>query len=265
MSLAERFEKIVPVFAYIFGKEGVEDWKRKLLIIVGCEAVFLLTALADIFTGGRIHSAGIHPRELSGLLGVFLGPFIHTDFTQCLVNLAPFAVLSGFVLMREDGVTTWGFLTFMEVTIGGFCVWAVGRTEADHNGASGLILAYFAFLIVFGAIRREARAALIAVVTVVVYGGLVWTTLPNRDTKISWEGHLIAIAVGAMFGTWEADIVHLKASGATAGGAGASGGAKTEPGGAAEKAPLTSDDVSHDDGLHDSEVGGAAGGVSGAK
>jgi hypothetical protein len=83
--------------------------------------------------------------------------------------------------------------------------------------------------------------------------------------QISWEGHLLAICVGAMFGSWEADIVQLKAAGvgATSGAGSASAGTgKSESGASSEKAPLTSDDL-HEDDLHDAEVG--AGGVSGAK
>lgn len=265
--MMEKLEKAVPLLAYVFGKEGVEDWKKKFAIILGCEVVFLAFALLNLFAGGKVAGWGIHPRDFPGgmLPGVLLAPWLHDGFTAMLVNAAPFAVLSGFVLMREDGVTTWVYLTFLEVVVGGGCTWAFGRAEADHNGAAPLILAYFAFLIVYGAIRREARAALIALVTVVVYGGLVWSTIPNRDVKLSWEGHLAAVFVGAMFGTWEADIVQLKAAGVGGDkqtGAG-SAGAKAEAGASSEKAPLTSDDLHADDDLRDAEVG--AGGVSGAK
>jgi len=254
----EKLEKLVPFLAYIFGKEGVEDWKKKFTIVLVCEACFFFAAVADVFLGGKVHLLGIHPRSFpGGLVGVLFAPFLHSDFTQFLVNAIPFFVLSGFVLMREDGMTTWYFLSAMEVLVGGLCVWTFGRAEADHNGCSGLIVAYFGFLIVFGLVRREARAALIAVITVIIYGGLVWTTLPGRDQKISWEGHLVALCVGAMFGSWEADIVQLKAAGV-----GSAGNSK-ESGNSSEKAPLTSSDLAHDDDLHDSEVG--AGGVSGAK
>jgi len=243
--------------------------------------------MIDLFSGGRLHLWGIRPRDFpGGLIGVFVAPFVHNDFTQFLVNTVPFAVLSGFVLMREDGITTWTFLSVLEMIVGGLCIWAFGRTEADHNGCSGLIIAYFGFLLLYGVFRREARAALIAVVVIIVYGGVIWSTVPNRDTKISWEGHLLGFLIGCVFGSWEGDIVQMKeimkangqsvpgSSGNNSGsngngngngsGAGSGSGSKHsgEQHAPSEKAPLTSDDLAHDDDLHDSEVGAA--GVSGA-
>jgi hypothetical protein len=156
--MMERLEKIVPLLAYVFGKEGVEDWKKKFLIILLAECSFLAFALLDLFTGGKVHAWGIRPREFpGGLLGVAVSPLVHSDFTSFLVNIVPFAVLSGFVLMREDGVTTWGFLTGMEVIVGGLGVWAFGRHGADHNGCGSLIIAYFGFLLLYGVFRKEAR------------------------------------------------------------------------------------------------------------
>jgi len=265
---------LVPMLAYVFGKEGVEDWKKKFGIILVCELVFFGFALIDLFSGGRLHAWGIRPRDFpGGLIGVLIAPFVHNDFTQFLVNAVPFAVLSGFVLMREDGITTWTFLSVLEVIVGGLCIWGFGRAEADHNGCAGLIIAYFGFLLLFGVFRREARAALIAIVVIVAYGGVIWTTVPNRDSKISWEGHLLGFLIGCVFGSWEGDIVQMKetmrATGQSAGGSGSgsgSGGANAGSGSSSkepsEKAPLTSDDLAHDDDLHDSEVGAAA--ISGA-
>jgi len=259
--LMERMEKFVPILAYIFGKEGVDNWKKKLAIILVAECAFLAFALLDLFSGGKVHSLGIHPREFPfGLIGIFFAPFLHTDFTQFLVNSLPFAILSGFVLMREDGITTWTFLTFMEVTVGGLGVWAFGRLQADHNGVSGLILAYFGFLLLYGVIRREARASLISVAVIVMYGGFFWGTLPSRDGKVSWEGHLFGFLIGCMFASWEGDIAAVKAakgdatSGATGGSGSGSAGRDThgESAASSERAPLTADDV-HDDLLHDAE------------
>jgi len=245
--LFDKLEVVVPALHYIFGTEGVEHWKKKFAIIFAAEVLFFVMAMLDLFSGGRLHAYGIRPREFpAGLLGMLMAPAIHSDITQWLVNAFPFAILSGFVLMREDGITTWAFVSFLEVTAGGLCVWVFGRIEADHNGCGGLIMTYFGYLFFFGLFRRDLRNAIIAVLVIILYGGMFWTTLPSRDQKVSFESHIFGIIIGGLFGAFEGEqsrLGKLKVKPSI-----------TESGSKSEKASLTSDDVADDDALADGEI-----------
>jgi len=162
--------------------------------------------ILDIFSGGKIHSwLGLLPRDFpAGLIGVLFSPLIHVDITYLLVNSFPFFILGAFVMLRADGINTFVVLTMMEVIIGGLMVWAFGRRDIDHNGSSGLILAYFGYLLLYGAFRKEARAAGVAILIIIFYGGIFWGILPTKD-KVSWESHLVGLLIGGCYGAWEGD------------------------------------------------------------
>lgn len=49
---------------------------------------------------GSVSSHGVHPREMAGLVGILLGPFLHAGIWHLIVNVLPFFVLGGLVMMR---------------------------------------------------------------------------------------------------------------------------------------------------------------------
>jgi len=180
-----------------------------LLILIAFELIFLAFAMVDLFATGKLRSWGITPREAPfGLVGCLIAPFIQSDITNFLVNLFPFFMLGLFVMLRENGIASFSFLVGMEIVVGGIMVWAVGRIGIDHNGSSGLIFAFFGYLVTFGFFRRDARAAMVAFVVVILYGGIIWGALPTRE-KISWEGHLCGFFVGSIFGAWEGEATSI--------------------------------------------------------
>ena len=62
-------------------------------------------------------------------------------------------------------------------------------------GASGLIFGYFGFLVARGWYERKLVSILVAVLTVLLYGGIVWGILPSVG-QVSWEGHLFGLLAG---------------------------------------------------------------------
>ena len=72
-------------------------------------------------------------------------------------------------------------------------MWLVARS-GNHIGASGLFFGYLGFLVGAAFFGRSARAFALAVLAVLLYGGLVWGFVPQRG--ISWEGHLFGAGVG---------------------------------------------------------------------
>jgi membrane associated rhomboid family serine protease len=80
--------------------------------------------------------------------------------------------------------------------ISGAAVWLVASPNTVHIGASGLVYGYAAFLIAWGLVTRRASSILVAVLVVLLYGGLVFGVLPTQE-GISWQGHLFG-AIGGI-------------------------------------------------------------------
>jgi len=138
---------------------------------------------------------GIHPRTASGLWGILTSPFLHADFRHLIVNSLPFVVFGGTVLI--SGVRVFWAVTLFVMLAGGFGVWLLGPSATNHIGASGLVFGYLGFLLARGLFDRSLWAMLVAVVIVVVYGGMLFGVLPS-ESGISWQGHLFGFLAGAV-------------------------------------------------------------------
>ena len=82
------------------------------------------------------------------------------------------------------------------ILVSGVGVWLLGRS-GYHVGASGLIFGYFGFLIARSWYERSFSSILIALVTIVLYGGILLGVLPTR-AGMSWEAHLFGLLGGIL-------------------------------------------------------------------
>jgi hypothetical protein len=80
--------------------------------------------------------------------------------------------------------------------LSGIGTWLIGR-ESSHIGASGLGHGLMFFLFTLGVSRWEPRSIAVALVTFLLYGGMLVTILP-REEGISWEYHLTGAAAGVV-------------------------------------------------------------------
>ena len=87
-------------------------------------------------------------------------------------------------------------MTLFVVLLGGAGVWLAAR-GGSHIGASGLVFGYFGYLVARGWYDRRIVSILIAIVVMVVYGGLLFGVLPTGG-RVSWEGHLTGLIAGVL-------------------------------------------------------------------
>ena len=73
--------------------------------------------------------------------------------------------------------------------------WALARGGTVHVGASGLLFAYFGYLVARGVFERSLGALSVSVLVIVLYGGMIWGVLPGR-LFISFESHLFGFVTG---------------------------------------------------------------------
>ncbi|MDO3694639.1 rhomboid family intramembrane serine protease [Wenyingzhuangia sp. chi5] len=136
---------------------------------------------------------GILPRKSKGLIGIITSPFFHNHWKHLLSNTLPLIVLL-FTLQYFYASQTLYVLTII-IFMGGGLLWLFGR-KANHIGASGLIYGLTAFIITNGFVSFKPIPLLVSIITIVVYGGLIFGAFPSNKKNTSWEGHLLYAVAG---------------------------------------------------------------------
>ena len=139
---------------------------------------------------------GLTPRSVQGLPGILAMPFLHGSISHLLNNTVPLVVL--LMLLFSSRQHPILIITCL-VILSGSMLWLVGRS-ATHVGASGLIYAMIAFLIMAGILERKMIPLAISVLVGFLYGGtLIWGVFPMSNQHVSWEGHLLGAIAGGLF------------------------------------------------------------------
>lgn len=164
---------------------------QPVLIIIG--AIWVVE-IVNLFLGHSLVSLGIHPRSVSGLIGIPLAPLIHGGLWHAISNTVPLFILGGLTLL--GGTKRFWNVTLGVVALSGVLVWLFAR-DAQHVGASGLVFGYFGAILARAFIERHLVSIAIAFVTVVTYGSLIWGVLPQRS-YISFESHFFGLVAGVV-------------------------------------------------------------------
>jgi membrane associated rhomboid family serine protease len=159
-------------------------------------ATLWLLELADtlIWRGG-LDAYGIHPRTLHGLRNIALAPWLHGDLWHVAANTVPLVVLGWMVMVR--GVREFVAVSVIAAVVSGLGVWLFGASNSVHIGASGVVFGYLGYLLARGILERSVTAVLLAVLAVLLYGGMLFGVLPGQP-GISWLGHLFGLLGGAL-------------------------------------------------------------------
>jgi membrane associated rhomboid family serine protease len=143
----------------------------------------------------RLEYYGVVPRTRRGLAGVLAMPFLHKDLHHIVGNSIPLFIL--LALLAGSSAQPWQVVVEL-VLLGGLLLWLFGRPGV-HIGASGLVFALIAVLIVSGFLERRLVSLAVAAIVGFVYGGtLISGVLPRFKSYISWEGHLCSAVAGGV-------------------------------------------------------------------
>ena len=142
-----------------------------------------------------LNQFGLEPRTLHGLLGIFTMPFLHDGLNHLLGNTVPLVVL---LLMLAFTHQSPKRIIICLTIMSGVLLWVLGR-EKTHVGASALVYALAVYLMAAGYYERKVASVVVAVLVIVLYGGLFWGLLPTAGKDVSWEGHLLAAIAGGLF------------------------------------------------------------------
>lgn len=152
----------------------------------------------DQLSGNALDTYGIHAREVDGLPEIFTAPLLHAGWDHLASNSVPFFALGLLVLL--GGLARWVVSTLVSVVSSGLTAWLLTPAGTIVLGASGLIFGWLTYLLVRGVWSRRPGQVALAVVVLLVYGGLLWGVLPGA-AGISWQAHLGG-AVGGVLAAW---------------------------------------------------------------
>ena len=158
--------------------------------------IWLVFGLDTLMGGWLTFQYGLHSREIAGLPGIIISPFLHGGIGHILSNTLPFLSLSGLLVFFYPRLWPRVLATLWLGT--GALVWTLGR-DVTHIGASGVVYALAAFLAFSGIFRRDFRAVVVSLVVLFYYGGMIVGVLPGQE-GISWESHLLGLVLGAFSG-----------------------------------------------------------------
>ncbi|KUG25772.1 hypothetical protein ASZ90_004395 [hydrocarbon metagenome] len=171
-----------------------KKFRRGLLIAL--VLVFLIWIVKIIEFGFDISFVrfGVLPRNVSGLPGILLFPFIHSGFDHLISNTFPiiFLVTAIFYFYPSASLR----VLIIIYIFSGSLLWLIGR-ESYHIGASAVVYGLITFIFFSGIIRWDRRSIVLSLIVTFLYGGFTWGVLPI-DESVSWEGHLSGALVGLL-------------------------------------------------------------------
>lgn len=170
-------------------------WKTRAATLLGALALVWAVSLYGLLVDERlVYALALLPRRIEGLPGILSAPLVHGSFAHLVANTVPLLILGAMVAVR--GVAYYLTTTLAIVVVGGLGLWVFGRNAA-HIGASGVIFGYFGLLVARGYYERSLQSIAVAVVVVVIYGGMLAGVLPRNDL-VSWEAHLFGLLAGGL-------------------------------------------------------------------
>lgn len=172
--------------------------KAGAAVVAGMVAVMWVSEIVDTALGGRLDRLGIEPRDVDGLTGVVLAPFLHAGFGHLLSNTVPFLLLGALIAL--SGLARVLAVTAVVALASGLGTWLVAPSPSLHLGASGVVFGYTTYLLTRGVFDRRVLYVVGGVAVAFVYGSsLLFGLLPRPG--ISWQGHLFG-AAGGVLAAW---------------------------------------------------------------
>jgi membrane associated rhomboid family serine protease len=172
-----------------------------LLLLAG----LWMLEFVDQLSGNELDQFGIHAREIDGMPEICTAPFLHAGWNHLISNSLPFYILGFLVLL--SGLARWLASSLIIIIVSGMAAWSLTPAHTIILGASGLIFGWLTYLLARGIWSRRPAQVVLAVIVLLLYGGLIWGVLPGT-AGVSWQAHLGG-AVGGVLAAW---LLHRRAS-----------------------------------------------------
>ena len=140
--------------------------------------IISMVKMIELKTGSNWVHLGVEPKNISGLKGVFLSPFIHGSVNHLFNNVLPLFFLLSAMIHFYDKLA---YSIYIIVHIASGCLlWIIGR-EVFHIGASGVIYGLAAFMFFSGIFRKNTQLLAFSLLITFLYGSMVWGIFPEMS------------------------------------------------------------------------------------
>ena len=151
----------------------------------------------------RLCVLGIIPRFPTGLIGIFLSPFIHGSFNHIFMNSLFFLGLGSFVILQ--GRLVFNVVSISIIVLSGLTTWLLGR-RASHVGASSVIMGYWSFLLLHAYYHPDLVNIIAAFLGMYYFGVHMAASLVSTGKGVSMEGHAFGFLAGGFTGAFYVQI-----------------------------------------------------------
>jgi membrane associated rhomboid family serine protease len=163
-------------------------------VLAAVALMWLITGVNFLLLHGAWLAYGIRAHDPSGLWpDVLFAPFLHLGLAHLIANTAPYVVLGSLIALQSPA--RFAAVSLAGALIGGLLVWLLAPAGSVTIGASGLVFAYFGWLIARAVRERSVLAIAVGLLALVMYGGILWGLSPFQ-LGISWQGHLGGLVSG---------------------------------------------------------------------
>lgn len=139
------------------------------------------------------------PRTPHGLMGIFLGPWLHVNMEHLLFNAVSLVFLGWLIMLH--GQNAFLGITVVIWLVDGVGVWLLGRGNIPTVGASGIVYGYIAFLIAFGVYAGDWLSIFLGTVAVLGHTTAV-ANLTRLQPGVSLISHWAGFVGGMIAAHW---------------------------------------------------------------
>ncbi len=154
--------------------------------------VFLIDA---VLFGINLNYFGIRPRNIGGLHGILLSPFLHGGLYHLISNSIGILVL-GSLLKTSIGPKKLRLVMLLGAIGSGVGVWLFA-SNGLVVGASGMVFAFLGYLFADAFFNPSLRSWLFAILSFLSYGGALFSLI-SFVPYISWSAHFWGFITGIL-------------------------------------------------------------------
>jgi membrane associated rhomboid family serine protease len=181
----------------------VSNLKTAVIVVGGLFIVTWSLHLFDkVFYKGRLKKQyGLKPQTGLNFGDLFTSHLVHVNDDHLYGNTRHLLLFAAIAVLIVPDFQAFFLVTAVMMIIQGAGVWLFGQKGTVVMGASGMVLAFYSFDVVYGLAYPSWRN-IIAILLLIFRGRLVWLNLRHLAENTSVAGHLWGFLSGILAALW---------------------------------------------------------------
>lgn len=148
-----------------------------------------------IFRGTIKNKFGFRPGKPNPFT-IFTMPLVHGNDRHLFGNTPYLLLFAGAVALVVPSLGWFLLVTLILLVITGFGMVIFAKKDSNQIGASGMVLGYYSFNLVYPFLAENMNGVVLAVILLLFFGGPMWRVLTNRQGNVSVSGHVLGFLGG---------------------------------------------------------------------